>query len=147
MLLRSSSTRQLHLQLAASIGSQWMERFGLDSTEAPHTAVQCICTLHSADPAAALLPLPLLLLLLSLHCCSFHHCCCCRLPAAVTEQERPSLSVLFPVVNRCVDPGGRVHTTQITNWVYGSSRLSSAVAEAVAALSEVAPGTLAAAGE
>jgi hypothetical protein len=64
----------------------------------------------------------------------------------VLPQERPSLSVLFPVINRCVDAGGRLHTSLLTNWVYGSSRLSSAVAEAVAALKEVAPGTTAAAG-
>jgi len=63
----------------------------------------------------------------------------------VDSQERPSLSVLFPVVSRVVDPGGRLHTSQLTNWVYGSSRLSSAVAEAVAALTEVAPGSAAAA--
>lgn len=60
-------------------------------------------------------------------------------------QERPSLSVLFPVINRCVDPGGRLHTSLLSSWVYGSSRLSSAVAEAVAALNETAPGTSAAA--
>jgi hypothetical protein len=76
-------------------------------------------------------------------------CCCCfavlmTLPlvpsAAVSLQERPSLSVLFPVVNRAVDPAGRLHTSLLANWVYGSSRLSSAVAEAVAALGEVALG-------
>jgi hypothetical protein len=57
----------------------------------------------------------------------------------ISLQERPSLSVLFPVVNRSVDPAGRLHTSLLANWVYGSSRLSSAVAEAVAALGEVPP--------
>lgn len=35
-----------------------------------------------------------------------------------------------------VDPTGRLHTSLLNNWVYGASRLSSAVAEAVAALTE-----------
>lgn len=73
-------------------------------------------------------------------------CCCCRRPlrmscfAGVGIQERPSLSVLFPVVHPSVDPGGRLHTSLLTNWVYGSSRLSTAIAEAVAALTDSSSG-------
>lgn len=53
-------------------------------------------------------------------------------------QERPGLSVLIPVAHPVVDPTGRLHTGLLNNWVYGASRLSSAVAEAVATLTEVA---------
>uniref|UniRef100_A0A383VSW4 VPS37 C-terminal domain-containing protein n=1 Tax=Tetradesmus obliquus TaxID=3088 RepID=A0A383VSW4_TETOB len=51
-------------------------------------------------------------------------------------QERPGLSVLIPVAHAAVDPTGRLHTSLISSWVYGSSRLSSAVAEAVATLTD-----------
>eukprot|EP00775_Hariotina_reticulata_P011542 gene11542-11685_t len=51
-------------------------------------------------------------------------------------QERPALSVLVPVAHPAVDQTGRLHTSLLNNWVYGGSRLSSAVAEAVAALTE-----------
>jgi hypothetical protein len=51
-------------------------------------------------------------------------------------QERPALSVLLPVVHPVVDQTGRLHTSLLNNWIYGGSRLSSAVAEAVAALTE-----------
>eukprot|EP00878_Enallax_costatus_P040017 GHUV01045982.1.p1 GENE.GHUV01045982.1~~GHUV01045982.1.p1 ORF type:complete len:350 (+),score=109.31 GHUV01045982.1:935-1984(+) len=51
-------------------------------------------------------------------------------------QERPGLSVLIPVAHPAVDPTGRLHTNLLNNWVYGGSRLSSAVAEAVAALTD-----------
>lgn len=61
MLLRSSSTRQLHLQLAASIGSQWMERFGW--TERKHLILQC--------NASA----PCILQTQQKHCCLCHSCC------------------------------------------------------------------------
>jgi hypothetical protein len=44
--------------------------------------------------------------------------------------------VLIPVAHPAVDPTGRVHTSLVSSWVYGSSRLSSAVAEAVATLTE-----------
>lgn len=51
-------------------------------------------------------------------------------------QERPGLSVLIPVAHPAVDPTGRLHTNLLNNWVYGSSRLSAAVAEAVATLTD-----------
>ncbi|KAF8066376.1 VPS37-2 [Scenedesmus sp. PABB004] len=51
-------------------------------------------------------------------------------------QERPGVSVLVPVAHPAVDPTGRVHTPLLAGWVYGASRLSSVVAEAVATLAE-----------
>lgn len=49
-------------------------------------------------------------------------------------QERPTLSVLLPVVHPAVDSTGRLHTPGVSGWVYGQSALVDAVAEAVAAL-------------
>ena len=49
-------------------------------------------------------------------------------------QERPALSVLLPVVHPAVDSTGRLHTPGLGSWVYGSSSLVDAVAEAVASL-------------
>jgi hypothetical protein len=49
-------------------------------------------------------------------------------------QERPSLSVLLPVVHPAVDGTGRLHTPGLGAWVYGSSALVDVVAEAVATL-------------
>lgn len=49
-------------------------------------------------------------------------------------QERPSLSMLLPVVHPAVDSTGRLHTPGLANWVYGQSSLADAVAEAVATL-------------
>jgi hypothetical protein len=49
-------------------------------------------------------------------------------------QERPSLSVLLPVVHPAVDGTGRLHTPGLGAWVYGSSALVDVVGEAVAAL-------------
>lgn len=61
---------------------------------------------------------------------------CISMFASVSVQERPGLSVLIPVAHPSVDPTGRIHTSLLGSWVYGASRLSSAVAEAVAALTE-----------
>ncbi|KAI8466106.1 MAG: hypothetical protein J3K34DRAFT_434742 [Monoraphidium minutum] len=49
-------------------------------------------------------------------------------------QERPSLSVLLPVVHPAVDTTGRLHTPGLAGWVYGQSSLTDAVSEAVATL-------------
>lgn len=56
--------------------------------------------------------------------------------------------MLIPVISRAVDPSGRLHTSLLNSWVYGSSRLSSVVAEAVAVLTDgaAAPGAAAAGG-
>ena len=43
--------------------------------------------------------------------------------------------MLIPVAHPIVDSTGRVHTPQLTSWAYGSSKLVTVVAEAVAALS------------
>lgn len=55
-------------------------------------------------------------------------------PARPRAQERPSLSVLLPVVHPSVDTTGRLHTPGLSSWTYGQSQLADAVAEAVATL-------------
>lgn len=49
-------------------------------------------------------------------------------------QERPTLSVLLPVVHSAVDTTGRLHTPALSGWVYGKSSLVDTVSEAVATL-------------
>ena len=49
-------------------------------------------------------------------------------------QERPSLSVLLPVVHPAVDSTGRLRTPGLNGWVYGQSMLADVVGEAVATL-------------
>jgi ESCRT-I complex subunit VPS37 len=62
-------------------------------------------------------------------------------------QERPTLSVLLPVVHPAVDSTGRLRTPGLSGWVYGTSQLADAVGEAIATLTSAVvdsrqPGTV-----